>query len=137
MERVIKVTLLIVVLAIIATAASFSFAVGQNVDAVELTHAIKSESTLDEIQELRELESRRSPLPFICGTTAIFLFVLTLYFMKDINKVLRSAKALIRPPETRQSRPLPHHPQYPPTTITQAPPTTPLLPDETGTEHDF
>ena len=80
--------------AVVVILSAFSFGLGQRTDGVELAKVLNEKSTLDEVRQMREQENGRSPLPLICGMTVIFGAFLTVLSLKDINKVLRSLKAL-------------------------------------------
>lgn len=126
-----KHLIVIVVVGIVVVLSAFSYGIGKNTDAVALTYAIKEESTLDEIQQLRE--NGRSPLPLICGTAVAIMAFLVVFNLKEINKVLRSIKALdpFQKRRNGRSRNQPYAQQLPQTYAQ------PQLPSGDENEQDF
>lgn len=117
-----------------------SYYAGQKTDTAALVNAIQHEDTLDRILQLRQEENGRNPLFIIFPTVLIAFAFLVVFNMKEINKVLRSVKALSPFQKRRngRSRNQPT-PQYPPQPYVQQLPQTyaqPQLPPPGHQEHD-
>ena len=131
----------IVFILIIVALGSFSFAVGYRTDSVALVNAIKAESTLDEIQQLRQEENGRNPLFLICPTVLIMFAFVVVFNLDKINKTMRTAKSMN--PFAKKSRGHRHAPRMTQPELTQYPPHTAVYGGEpqrqlpSGDEHDF